>query len=166
MPVTLEIQGADKLFRAFQSLPDRIDAGVKVVGAPTAYALVWEWGSARIKKPGPKTTWGVNPARKRVVLTLTAPYGYIRSNRQEYLRILRQEWRVLSFAIQQADLGRLKGAMIDMAKRAATRCALIIRNAAPFDNGDLRDGIRPAYPDDPVLRAGEDTEFELPEDFL
>src|SRR5262252_3769706 len=152
MKVTMEFEGLEKLDRLFSNVGGPLWGGVKVVGKAAAYALVWEWGSARITKPGPKTTWGTNPAGDTVVLTLTAPYGYIRVNKDQYLSIPREE-------VKNARLTRVKpenfeNALKDALSRAEIRCSLLISETAPIDSGDLRMSIQPTGVNAPILFTG------------
>lgn len=84
MAVTMQVAGLEKLGASLQNLPLTMASGVKVVGPAVGYALCWEWGSARIKKPGPKTLWSTNPEGQPAILTRTAPFGFVRVNRTAY----------------------------------------------------------------------------------
>jgi hypothetical protein len=169
MPVTMQILGLEKLDRLFADFSNELKGGVKVIGAAAAYALVWEWGSVRITKPGPKTTWGTNPAGAKVVLTITAPAGYIRINRMEYIKILKQE-------VQAAHMSKVQpqnweNALKDALSRAEIRCSLLISGTAPIDSGDLRMSIVPAGVNSAILDEGTSneygpTQFDLGSDWL
>ena len=159
MAVTMQLKGVSSLVKSLQALAARYDGGVKVTGPATAYALVWEFGSARLSKPGPKTTWGVNPNGDTVILTLTAPNGFIRVNRQEYIKILREEFNRVSWSkIPIVEWGAQAKAVVE---EASIRCALLIRDTAPEDTGQLKDAIEPVAGDDPILAAGHTTQLEI-----
>lgn len=160
MAVTLRVQGLGSVTAALQSLPGLMQAGVKVNGESAAYALVWEWGYAtRAIEPGPKTQWGINPAGESKVLTIVAPTGYIRVNRNEYERILREEFHKAE--IGEKPISEWEAAMTVILNNAAERCADIIRDAAPVDSGQLRSEIVPANVSDPVLSDENETGFDV-----
>jgi hypothetical protein len=152
VPVSLKIEGLDRLDSQLRSLPDVIEGGVKVVGAAAAYALVWEWGSARLSQPGPKTLWSTNPDGNPAILTKTAPLGYIRVNHDEYLRVLKQELALADWAdkvvAQWPEM--IKKHMI----KVSDICAAIIAQTAPIDTGQLRESLVAVAPDDPILEYG------------
>jgi hypothetical protein len=149
MSVTLDIEGLDSLDAMFQDLPQLREAGVMVEGHAAAYALVWEWGSARIHRPGPKTMWGENPAGESVVLTITAPHGYIRTHHEQYVHILQEEFARIDWGVLSLDDW---GSAIDnMLSIAARRCSQLISDAAPIDTGLLRASIHPVEPGDSIL---------------
>ena len=160
--VTMQIKGAERLLNALNSLPARIDGGVKVTGPAASYWGVWEWGSVRITKPGPKTTWGTNPAGERVVLTLTAPTGYIRTNRQRYVNALRSELAAAGLASNPISQWprRLRQAF----NNASAICAEIIRQSAPEDTGQLKAGIVAVDIGDQILQQGAN--YSLGEEWL
>src|ERR1700677_1413311 len=92
MGVTCTVKGLDSIANALAKLPTTMQAGAKVRGERnTAFALVWEWGSLRLTKPGPKTVWGTNPNGEARILTKTAPLGYIRVNKQKYIEFIQKE---------------------------------------------------------------------------
>src|SRR4051812_13207421 len=101
MPLSMQIKNLDKLAAAFDEgvgARPTVNMGVRVVGPAAAYAMVWEFGAAWLSKPGPRTTWGVNPAGEVVILTLTAPMGYIRIHRPEFRRIVREEMDLIAWS--------------------------------------------------------------------
>lgn len=161
--VTVEVKGLDVLTQAFSSLPNRISAGVKVTGPASAYALVWEWGSSKLTKPGPKTLWSVNPAGQPAILTQTAPLGYIRVNHQMYIKIIKEEFKKLKLA--KTAVSNWKSKLDGMMWKAAVRCATLISDTAPIDEGDLRAGIVAVNEPDPILdgtfNAFGSTEFDI-----
>lgn len=145
--VTAEIQGLDKVGGSLGSLPALIEAGVKVEGEAAAYALVWEWGSARLTQPGPKTVLSTNPDGVPAILTLTAPHGFIRVNKARYMEIVQEE------------IARIpKGAVEELPRRirealgyAMERCSNLIVVTAPYDTGLLASSIKPVADNDPLL---------------
>jgi len=150
MAVTLRVSGLNSLSAAFAPITERMFAGVKVSGESAAYALVWEWGFAtRVIKPGPKTVWGTNPAGEAKVLTLVAPTGYIRVNRERYREILREE--VLATQLTKLPISEWQAAISGILDRTAERCAQVVSDAAPIDQGKLRSEIGPAYVGDSIL---------------
>lgn len=145
MAVTLKVRDVESLAEKFL-----LEPGVRpsirlvlVVGGEVAeYALIWEWGRVTCK-PGPKTLYGTNPDGETVVMTKTAPNGFIRVNRQQYRKILREELK----AIQWKKIKKFSQIPPEIEKalnRAAPRCADLIADTAPIDSGDLRSNIRQA----------------------
>jgi hypothetical protein len=157
--LTLEVVGIDKLEKSLASLPNRVHAGVKVFGTDSkgasnvVKALIWEWGSARMKQPGPKTLWSVNPAGKPAILTLTAPLGFIRVNQKQYVQIAKDEFSKTDWS--KLSLNQYLAAVIDVAAAVSRRCASLISDTAPIDEGDLRAHIVPVQPGDPLLQKEE-----------
>jgi hypothetical protein len=163
MSVTLQVEGLDKLARAFRQLPAVMNAGVKVIGDPVNYWAEWEWGSTRLEHPGLKTLWSVNPAGDEVILTRTAPYGYIRINRHHYVEIIKDEYSRINWSvIEPANMEAAVKALLD---KAAIRCTQIISQAAPIDTGELQASIVPARVGDQSVKgtsnAYGDTQFEI-----
>lgn len=157
MPVTLKLEGLDQLERNMRSLPDLMEAGVEVIGSAVAYSLVWEWGSARIKKPGPKTMYSTNPLGEPAILTLTAPMGYIRVNREVYRQILKEEFSKLD--LHAKPIKEWTPAIKKMLGEVARKCRNVIRDTAPIgdppNGGWLRASILEVLPDDPLLKGTE-----------
>jgi len=154
MPVTAQITGIDALVAQFKALPDRVDSGVKTVDELNYIkALVWDLGYIhRVIKPGPKTLWSVNVFGDEKVLTITAPTGFIRINRNRYRAVLQDEYTRADFAHHPiSQWGELAEAMM---RNAAQRCADIISSSAPIDSSELRGSIVAAEPGDPELGAG------------
>ena len=165
MGVTIQVKGLDSLSDALESLPLSMQAGVKVAGEAADYALVWELGYAtRVIQPGPKTTWSTNPLGEAKVLTIVAPTGYIRVNRFEYDKILREEFKSANLA--QLPISAWPEAMKEMLNKAAERCAEVIRNAAPVDTGQLRSEIVPAPVGDGALADMQETSYDLESDWV
>jgi hypothetical protein len=131
-----------------------IEAGVKVEGDAAAYALVWEWGNARQKQIGPKTTLGINPDGKRVYLSIQAPMGYIRVNTPLFAAALKEELAKVRFS--SVSTGAISSELEKAAKRTAQRIAQIIREHAPVDTGELHDDIKVVNPGDPLLSESDD----------
>jgi hypothetical protein len=159
MSVTLDISGLDTLDQMAASLPAIREAGVSVDEERAVVALVWEWGSARIHKPGPKTTWGENPDGDRVVLTITAPHGYIRVHHEQYAKILHDEFGKVDWgSLAMTDWPR---AIDQMLSNAARQCSQLIADSAPYDTGMLRESIHPVEPGSDILNEDEDTAFDI-----
>jgi hypothetical protein len=163
MSVTLEVDGLDSLEDMIANLPQIREAGVAVDGERAVVASVWEWGSARIHKPGPKTMWGENPDGDRVVLTITAPHGYIRVHHELYVQILQKEFGAIAWG--SLPLSQWPAAIDTMLTNAARQCSQLISESAPIDTGLLRASIHPIAPGDSLLDEDEDTSFDLGEDW-
>ena len=158
MAVTIHVEGLDNLDQMIRDLPSIREAGVAVSSEASAYAMIWEWGSARIHRPGKKTTWGENPAGDRVVLTLTAPHGYIRIHSEQYVQFLQEEFKHVSWG--SLDMSNWPTAIDDMLNKVAKRCSQLIADGAPFDTGNLKASIYPVGPDDQLLTEDMDV-FEV-----
>jgi hypothetical protein len=154
MPVTMKITGIDELVQALGSVPAIVTSGVKTTDELNYIkALVWDMGYVtRVIKPGPKTLWSVNVLGEPKVLTITAPTGFIRVQRQQYLAVLRDEFAKAQFA--RHPIGTWAELATTMMTNAAQRCAQLVSNAAPIDTGQLRQSIVAAPPGDGAL-AGE-----------
>lgn len=159
MSVSLEIGNLDALDRMIRDLPSVREAGVAVGGDAAAYALVWEWGSARIHRPGPKTTWGENPSGDRVVLTLTAPHGFIRIHNEKYIQFLIEAFQRITWG--SLAISDWPKAIDEMLNGVAKQCSNFISEGAPFDTGDLKASIYPVGPDDALLIGDEDEIIEV-----
>jgi hypothetical protein len=167
MPVTLQIEGLDSLVRAFSALPDLVEGGVEVLGDENSFALIWEWGRITCK-PGPKTMYSSNPDGETRVMTITAPHGYIRANRNQFLAIMHEEYAKADFVHEPTSKWpkMAERIMIDVGKR----CKEVIANAAPHDTGHLANSMLEVHPGDPLLAGttspyfGE-TELVMPEDW-
>lgn len=151
MPVTLQITGVEALVESLRSLPSSVTSGVKTRDELNYIkALVWDMGYVTRKiKPGPKTLWSVNVLGESKVLTITAPTGFIRINRNRYLGILRDEFQKANFP--GSPLSQWPQLAETMMSNAAIRCAQVVSTAAPIDKGDLRASIVAAKPGDPQL---------------
>jgi len=143
----------DKFLLEFQQQNKMAEAGVGVVGPAAAYALVWEWGSARIQKPGPRTTWGTNPDGSRVVLSLQAPHGYIRVNEPLFIAALERALDKLSFSGTTPD--EIHDELNQVAIATAKAIRQIIQEHVPVDTGQLHDEIRLIEPGDALLDEEE-----------
>lgn len=142
MPVTLKIRNPDALEQQildYVGSRPTIRIALRLNGPAAAYALVWEWGSAQLTKPGPKTTWGTNPDGETVILTKTAPYGYIRTNIPKFRVIIREEFDLVDWAA--VSLRSLRSTLQKVLESAAERIAHVIAEAAPYDTGQLYDAI-------------------------
>ena len=157
--LTIEVTG---IKNPFASLPDNTSAGVKLTGPATDYALFWEWGKVSIK-PGPKTVDSTNFQGESVVLTRTAPHGWIRVNREQYIQALRTRFKAVRFGT--LPLERWGSAIDDFLRAAAKDCAQIMEDTAPHDTYDLISGIIAVNEPDPALEGTENeygpTEFNL-----
>ena len=153
MPVSLKIRnpGAveDAILDGIGARPT-IKISLSITGPASQYALVWEWGSVRLSKPGPKTTWGENPDGDRVILTKTAPYGYIRTNLPEMRKIIREEFETVDWA--GVPLRKIGKTVTETLELAGGRIAELIAQSAPYDTGELREAIEVARvsPDETV----------------
>lgn len=116
-----------------------IGMGLQLNGPAIAYGLVWEWGRVDIN-PGPKTTWGTNPDGERVVLTITAPMGWIRVHKKEYGKIIQDELEKAQF--WKMSLKQMGKAVEKALRAAGPRIADLMANTAPIDTGELRAEIR------------------------
>lgn len=135
---------------AFQRLPSRVNAGVKITGDATQYALVWEWGSIRITKPGPKTQWGVNPDGEVRIMTITAPQGWIRVNKDKYRAIFLDELtRAQVFTKFPASQWQTQLQLI--LGYTSDRCASLMSDTAPYDTGLLSSSLIRVGDGDPIL---------------
>lgn len=152
MSVSMRIEGLEKLEQQFGSLPFVVRAGVKLTGPAVGWGLVWEFGSARISEPGPKTTWGTNPNGQKVVLTLQAPRGWIRVNRQRYVEFVLARMNAVNWAKYPVQSWRYVAA--DTLYKAAQDCAALMEETAPVDTGQLVSGIVAVNEPDPILDEG------------
>lgn len=153
MTVTATITGIDELAKQLSSLPSQVRSGVKTTDELAfVIATVWDLGYVtRSINPGPKTLWSVNVGGDPKVLTITAPTGFIRIQRNQYLGVLKDEFAKANFAHKPFDVwGHLAETMM---RNAAQRCAAIIAGAAPIDTGKLRDSIVAAEPGDEALKT-------------
>lgn len=153
---TVEFVGFEILDRMFSQFPEEIKAGVKVSGPASNYALVWEWGRVDIT-PGPKTQWSVNPDGQEAVLTIQAPFGWIRVNREQYLEFLRDEWS--SIDLTSKSQTTWIQALHDMLWNASSRCASLMEDTATVDTGQLRSGIIAVNEPDPILEEGTENDY-------
>jgi len=151
MSVTATISGIDELIASLSAVPSLVTSGVKTTDELNYIkALVWDMGYVHRKiNPGPKTLWSVNALGEPKVLTIYAPTGFIRVNRNKYLAILKDEFVKANFAGRPiAEWGMLADKMM---RNAASRCATVISAGAPVDKGDLKDSIEAAMPGDSEL---------------
>lgn len=145
----MTIEGLDALEKQFGALPPVVRAGVKLTGPAVAYGLVWEWGSVRLTQPGPKTTWGTNPNGETRILTIKAPHGWIRVNRQQYVTFANAELAKVQWASLPVSKWRVAAA--EALYRAAKKCAVLMEETAPVDTGQLVSGIVAVNEPDPIL---------------
>lgn len=142
MSVTLKVKNIDRFVQQFKfgtGARPTIRVGIKITGPAAAYAMVWEWGRADVK-PGPKTQWGINPDGDRVVLTRTAPSGFIRVNRGKFRLIIRDEMKKIVWS--RITPKEIPNAVQWALTKAAPRIADLIAETAPVDTGQLRAAIR------------------------
>jgi hypothetical protein len=157
------ISGLDNLDRVFASLPNRVSAGVKLVGEAANYGLTWEFGRVDIK-PGPKTMWSDSPAGYPAVMTITAPFGWIRINREQYISILREELGRANFA--NTGPGQWPEKLRTVLGYAAERCGNVMAETAPMDTGLLRSSIFPVPDGDPLLDENDGSFYDLGGDWI
>src|ERR1017187_2529683 len=158
MGVTLEVSGIDKLGAAFDRLPSLVTAGVKVGPPGSAYYAAWEFGKISIK-PGPKTMWSANAMGQRVVLTIQAPHGYVRTNKKEFQQIIKGE--ISKVKLATAKMAQWGKAIEGRADKAAQKCTDLTRETAPVDTGDLRNSIEPCWHDDDLLSKSSSDTFDI-----
>ncbi len=147
MPVTFKIRNPDSLERqilSYVGTRPTIRIGLRLNGPAARYALVWEWGSSVLSKPGPKTTWGTNPDGETVILTKTAPYGYIRTNIPTFRKIIREEMDLVDWA--GVSVRSLRKTLQQVLESASGRIAHVIAEAAPYDTGQLYEAIETIQP--------------------
>jgi hypothetical protein len=151
MGITATISGIDELVASLSKLPSRVVSGVKTTDELNyIISLVWDQGYVtRTIKPGPKTLWSINTFGEDKVLTITAPTGFIRIQRNTYLAILRDEFGKAQFASR--PISSWPDLAETMMNNASQRCADVVSRAAPIDTGRLRDSIVPAFPGDAAL---------------
>jgi hypothetical protein len=156
MAVTLKVKNLDSLrdkFKMGLGARPTVRMGIILQGPAAAYALVWEFGRVDIN-PGPKTQWGTNPDGETVVLTKTAPYGYIRVNRAKYRQFVREEFYKQSWkGIKPNQIPKVVQALL---ARAADKCAELIAQTAPEDTGELKSEIRAVELTGPVNQETTD----------
>lgn len=129
-----------------------VSGGVVVLGPAAAYALVWELGSLRLKKPGPRTVWGKNRDGQRRIMSSQAPEGYVGIIADKF-------WPVIEEALSHVDYGS-KAIQIQLEvamDNASQKIASMVRDLAPVgDTGDLRTGIQGVDSSDDVLESSVD----------
>jgi hypothetical protein len=159
MAITLKIEGLDAVSRAFSSLGTGTEAGastsagIKVEGPAAAYALVWEIGRMDVN-PGPKTMWSENADGEAAVMTIQAPNGYIRINRQEYVKILNEEFASVKWS--ELSPSQWLSAANDVVDMAAQRCLNMLQNYVPVDTGQLLFNMEVATHGDSALANAND----------
>lgn len=143
MAVTLKFKNLDKVVESLKSgvsTKPVIKMGVKVSGSAAPYSLVWEYGRVSCN-PGPKTLWSINFLGETVVLTKTAPQGFIHVNVSSYRQFIREE---MKSALASAKSNGIYNAVRKALAQAAQRCADLMSKTAPIDKGDLRSEIKSA----------------------
>ena len=140
--VTLKIKNVDALVSQFKlgmGARPTVNMRLSVSGPAADYALVWEWGRVDCQ-PGPKTLWGVNPDGETAVMTKTAPYGFIRVNREKYRQFVLEELTKINW--RRVGVAKIPKKVWEALEEAAKRCADLIAETAPIDTGALRAAIR------------------------
>ena len=135
-----------------------IKSGIAVIGDAADYALVWEWGNRRQKKPGPRTVLGTNPKGKSVWLSTQAPFGYIRINEPFMHRIVDEVMATVSF--DKPNAAAITVELEKAAKKISKAIADVVRDSAPVDSGLLRKSIVPVDPNDVMLDRDTSDEFD------
>lgn len=166
MAVTMQIEGIARFTSSLSSLPSLVSSGVKTKDELNYIkAMVWDLGYVtRSIKPGPKTMWSVNVRGESKVLTITAPTGFIRIQRNEYIAILRDEFKKADFA--NVKISAWPDLINTMMKNAAERSAAVVAGAAPIDTGELRESIIAAPPGDSALTNGNSGRYTWDEPFF
>jgi len=137
VPIVL-IKDVSTILQEFTGL-GKLSAGVGVYGEASAYALVWELGSRRLKHPGPKTIWSVNREGQKALLTKQAPFGYVTP--------VDEFWPIIDDALNQVNFAKASTSkelvlMLEIAlSNASQKISHIIAQRAPIDSGDLRASI-------------------------
>jgi hypothetical protein len=150
--ITSEVSGLDQLLKAL-TMPNRIEAGVKLTGEAVAYGLTWEWGRVDIN-PGPKTVRSTNPNGEERVLTITAPHGWIRVNRVRYEQLLHDKVQALHLSgSSPKDWPTLLRQAVE---DTATESMGIMQETAPEDTGLLKSSLSVVRGGDPLLNDDED----------
>ncbi|MGI4815926.1 MAG: hypothetical protein ACRYGG_21690 [Janthinobacterium lividum] len=146
----IDIQSISTYLNEFENIGD-VSGGVGVFGSAAAYAMVWELGSFRLKKPGPKTMWSVNRFGQKVILTKQAPLGYIGVIDDTFFPIIEKELMSVDFSNKTSK--RLNKDLTAALNRASKRIADLIRLIAPEDSGDLKAQIQAVNAGDSLLGA-------------
>lgn len=144
MSVTFKLRNLDKLADALSQGIDTkpvLRMGVAVSGKAAAYALVWEYGRVDCK-PGPKTLYSTNFEGQQVVLTRSAPLGFIRVNNARYREYVRAEMKGVDW--KKLKITQIPSNALKALARAAYKCADLISITAPKDTGELSLAIRSA----------------------
>lgn len=129
-----------------------IRGGVGVFGSAAAYALVWEFGSLTMEKPGPKTLWGTNPKGERAILTKQAPEGYVAIHDDDLFKIMVAELKGAKLIGNNADETRILLEVVT--DNISQAWAKVIADSAPVDSGDLRSQIQYIDSGDDLLSEG------------
>jgi hypothetical protein len=129
-----------------------ISGGIIVTGPAAAYALVWELGSLRLKKPGPRTVWGINRLGERHIMSSQAPEGYVGVISDQFWPIIQKHLMGVNYGSKSLNL-QLEIAV----DNASQEIASMVRDLAPVgETGDLRTGIQGADSGDPTLGGSTD----------
>lgn len=152
---TALIDKLDDFLLEFAEHDREIKAGVASVGDAAAYSLVWEFGNIRQVQQGPNTVKGINPDGKEVWLSIQAPYGYISVHENDYIEILKDELSKVEYKSKTKE--GIEREIKVAAFNAAKRCAQLIKDTAPYREGNLSDSIKPVRPDDSILDEEDST---------
>ena len=156
MPSLVPTVQFEKVDEYFRELRHEVKAGVGVIGDAAAYALVWEWGNRRQKKPGPKTVLGTNPDGKMVWMSSQAPFGYVHIYESEYWDVIDEELSKVNWTLEPTKMiSQLEAA----GKRISQKIAVIIKDRAPVDTGELKQDIQPLNASDPMLDEEMDSYY-------
>lgn len=137
------------MFTGTDGIPNTLSVGIGVFGPATAYALVWELGSNRIKTPGPKTVWGTNRFGAKKIFSKQAPKGYVFINSKKAQKIFYTALKGVQFDLSDMDTSKIK---LEVAMdNAAQQIAGLMRQSAPVDEGTLRSGIQAIFTDEDSL---------------
>lgn len=156
---TVTFDDVDSFMLEMEQHDKEISAGVAIVGDAADYALVWEWGNARQKKPGPKTVLGTNPDGEMVWLSIQAPFGYIRINEPFMDRIVEDVMSTLEF--DKPSAREITEELEKGARKISKAIAQLLRDAAPKDSGLLSRSIVPVEPNDTLLDRETDEQETL-----
>lgn len=133
----LKFGNLQEFIKDFQGM-DNLAGGVAVYGSAAAYALVWELGSLRAKKPGPRTLWSINRNGRRIIMSTQAPGGYVAINEDKF-------WPIIEAELDKVDYGQnAKRIQLEMSvaiDNASQKIARIVAETAPVASGDLRSQI-------------------------
>jgi len=94
--------------------------------------------------------WSTNPLGQPAILTLQAPKGYIRINRQQYIDTIRAQFNALQLT---GSPKTWNSKLVKFMNASAELCADIIAETAPIDTGNLAGSMKAAKVGDPSLQG-------------